>query len=50
MGGGMAERTIAMVLKTIEDLGSPGVQIPLPPPQKFLIFKIRMGLVFCNHD
>ena len=31
--GGMAEWTIAAVLKTVVGLGSPGVRIPLPPPQ-----------------
>jgi hypothetical protein len=29
--GGMAERTIATVLKTVEASRSPGVRIPLPP-------------------
>ena len=32
--GGMAERTMATVLKTVVALGSPGVRIPLPPPYK----------------
>ncbi len=31
MGGEMAERTIASVLKTVEALRSPGVRIPLSP-------------------
>jgi hypothetical protein len=30
--GGMAERLMAMVLKTIVAATSPGVRIPLPPP------------------
>jgi hypothetical protein len=30
--GGMAERTMATVLKTVVASGSPGVRIPLPPP------------------
>ena len=32
--GGMAEWTMAMVLKTIVAARSPGVRIPLPPPGK----------------
>jgi hypothetical protein len=31
--GGMAERTMATVLKTVVAARSPGVRIPLPPPQ-----------------
>ena len=32
--GGMAERTMAAVLKTAVGSVSPGVRIPLPPPAK----------------
>ena len=32
--GGMAEWTMATVLKTVVAARSPGVRIPLPPPQQ----------------
>ena len=33
-GGGVAERFNAAVLKTVVGLGSPGVRIPPPPPER----------------
>ena len=36
--GGLAERSKAAVLKTVEGASPPGVRIPHPPPFSILIF------------
>ncbi len=45
--GGMAEWSMAVVLKTTEPVRVPGVRIPLPPPS-FALARVVDGAVFVD--